>query len=239
MRVNIYSDFFTPVPVKGQYLHIKIASGDVEVRFSDQTRLKLSAGETIEIAFDGLEFKSGDSDQEIEIRTGWGKFQPAITAITSTAIERINRPVDVTGSTVAITGQADVTGSKVDVSGSAVTVSGSVDVSGSTLNANVNGAVEVVGSRSASVIGAEITIPPSGSASIAARNNRSRIILQNDSEALTKCRVTEADAVSPYGLRLIGGDGMMGEQILRTTAALKIWNTSETVAVISIFEEVV
>ena len=231
MKVQIYSDFFTPIPLKGQYLHIKVATGDVEVKFSDQVRFKLSAGETVELAFDGLEFRSDTDNQEIEIRTGWGKFQPSISAITSTAIERINQPVSVTGSTVAITGTADV-------SGSSVTVSGTADVSGSAVTATVNGAVEVIGNRSASVVGSEITIPASGSASIAARTNRSRIILQNDSEVLTKCRVTEAGAVAATGLRLIGGDGMLGEQILQTTAELKVWNTSASEAVISIFEEV-
>lgn len=225
MKVQIFSDFFIPVPLKGQYLHIKVATGDVEVKFSDQVRFKLSAGETVELNFDGLEFRSDTDNQEIEIRTGWGKFQPSITAVTSTAIERINQPVSVTGSTVAITGTADVSGSVVDVSGSTVT-------------ATVNGAVEVIGNRSASVIGSEITIPASGSASIAARTNRSRIILQNDSEVLTKCRVTEAGAVAATGLRLIGGDGMLGEQILQTTAELKVWNTSDTEATVSIFEEV-
>jgi len=224
MKIQVYSDFFTPIPVKGQFLHIKVATGDIEVKFSEQVRFKLSAGETVEINFDGLEFKASTGDQEIEIRTGWGKFQPSITAVTSTAIERINQPVSVTGSTVAITGTADVSGSSVEVSGVA-------DVSGST--------IEVKGQRSASVAGSEITITAGSSAVIPENTSRSRLILQNDSVAVTKCRVTDSAAVAPSGLFLIGGDGMIATEILKTTAALKIWNTSTTDAVIALFEEIV
>ena len=230
MKLQVYTDSPVRLSKPMRYLYLVVAVGMIQVTWEEggrrNTEVLRPGAQLKHRMMENVELTAVTQDQEIEIDTGMvDDYMPPITARTSTLIERINQPVSVTGSTVEIAGKADVSGSVVDVSGSTVT-------------ATVNGAVEVIGNRSASVASSEITIPASGSASIAARTNRSRIILQNDSVTLTKCRVTEAGAVAATGLRLIGGDGMLGEQILQTTAELKVWNTSDTEATVSIFEEV-
>lgn len=235
MKIQALAGYFVPLPGKGEYLHIKDAVGDVTIKFSDRISFKMSAGETVHLPFEGLEFKVS-ANQEIDVRTGFGQFQPSISAVTATKLDSIRDPVSVTGS-VSMTGTADVSGSSVDVSGSTVAVSGTADVSGSVVT--MGGPVEVKGNRSASAVGSEITITAGSSVVIPENANRSRLILQNDSEVVTKCRVTDSAALAPSGLFLIGGDGMMATEILQTTAALKIWNTSTTDAVIALFEEIV
>lgn len=226
------------------WLYLYRATGTIQIEAGDsvgQSRRTavMRQGQVIEASgISRLLISSDSGAQTIELQTGFGRFQPAVEAVTSTVISEISAPVTLAaGSQVSVTGTADVSGSTVvighivDVSGSVVSVSGTADVSGST--------VEVAGQRAASVSGSEITVTAGQSVTIAANVNRSRIILQNDSDQLTKCRVSHGSAVAATGLRLIGGEGMLGEQILQTTAALKIWNTSATDAVISVFEEIV
>ncbi|WP_028302984.1 hypothetical protein [Oceanospirillum maris] len=238
MKINIFSSHKTPVPASGEYIFIRNATGDVDVTFRlpgrEQT-VTMGQGETLHIAFESLEFQARGADQEIDVRMGFGRYTPPMSAITSSIIEQIQRPVDVTGSSVAVSSTVDVTGSAVevsgtvDVTGSAVEVSGTVDVTSSVVSIDNLPAVQTVSDRDQQIVFADHTITAGSYVDIAARPGRQVIGIQVTGTDKTTCRISNPSAATAAGVRLIGGGDFVGWLELQTAAAVRVWSPDHDV----------
>ncbi len=272
MKLNITNSAVTDLPTGGEWIFIQSAVGDIDVTFvgdSISRTITIGQGEMIEMPYTGLQFQARGGDQEIEFRIGWGKYTPNITAVTSTLIESIKDPVQVSSinSAVAVSGitnevavsgitnEVAVSGitNEVAVSGIAnevavsgitneVAVSGitnEVAVSGITNEVAVSGitnAVKVTDTTGDSFISTDYTVPAESYIDIPTRD-RAQVFFQSLGKNLTRCRVSDTTAIEASGLWLVGGGEMFGESpILRTKAALRIWNTSDSDAVITVNE---
>lgn len=233
MKINIFNSYKTPVPASGEYIFIRNATGDVDVTFrlSDREQtVTMGQGETLHISYDSVEFQARGADQEIDFRMGFGRYTPPMSAITSSIIEQIQRPVDVTGSSVAVSGTADVSGSTVDASGSTVIVSGTADVSGSVVDASGSvvsvdnlPAVQTVSDQDQQIVFADHTITAGNYVDIAARPGRQVLGIQVTGVDKTTCRISSTAAATAEGLCLIGGGDFVGWLELKTAAAVRVW----------------
>ena len=260
MKILVPANSASSYPVSGDYLFISSAVGNVEVTWQTEdgpVTGQMGQGETIQMRYTSLSFSGLGNAQEIDIRADYGQYTPPLSAITSTVIdqirnsvrissiesavnvEKINQPVSVSkiDTAVAVSGiNTAVAVSQID---KAVAVSGiesSVLVSGIESVVSVEGEVSVEGLNSAAFRSNDYLVPAGGSVDVPAYD-RNQILFQSVGENLTRCRISNTDASEPSGLWLIGGGDLFGESpVLRTEAALRIWNTSDVDAVITVNE---
>ncbi|WP_067101828.1 hypothetical protein [Marinomonas atlantica] len=270
MKVNVFQGLPVDVSNSGEWLFIRSAVGDMDVTFysADGGPIKtvtLGQGEKLELSFSRIQIQSRSGDQLIDIRIGWGKYTPNMTAITSTLIQSIVQPVRISGidSAIAIANPVTVSSITDPVVVSSITdpvviqsisdpvviesvtnpvtvssITAPVVVAGiaSTVDVEVVTPVEVVDMTGTAFLSTDYTIPANDYIDIPARD-RSQIIFQNMSESTTKCRVSDTAETEAVGMWVIGGGSLFGESpILRTKSALRIWNTSSSDAVVTVTE---
>ncbi|WP_417551814.1 hypothetical protein [Marinomonas fungiae] len=262
MKLNITNSAVTDLPTNGEWVFIQSAVGDIDVTFVTETAnrtITIGQGEMIKMSFKGLQFQARGTNQEIQFRLGFGEYTPNITAVTSTIIDQIKQPVEISGISSALSVQRIADPVAVSAIADPVAVSAIADpvaVSAIADPVAVSAIAEpVVVAGVASVVEVETVAPvemidnvgaafksndylvSAGSYVDIPERDRSQIMFQNVGENETRCRVSNADAQTPSGMWLIGGGSLFGESpILRTKAALRVWNTSTSDAVITVNE---
>lgn len=260
MKISVPANSASSYPVSGDYLFISSAVGNVEVTWQTENGPvtgQMGQGETIQMRYTSLSFSGLGNAQEIDIRAGYGQYTPPLSAITSTVIdqirnsvrissiesavgvEKINQPVSVSqiDTAVAVSGiNTPVAVSKINAAVAVSGIESPLLVSGIESTVDVTGEVGVDGLNGAAFRSNDYLIPVGGYVNIPA-NDRNQIIFQSLGENLTRCRISNTDATEAGGLWLIGGGDLFGESpILRTKAALRVWNISENEAVITVNE---
>ncbi|MFT2112174.1 hypothetical protein [Marinomonas sp. 2405UD68-3] len=263
MKLNISNSSVTDLPNSGEWLFIQSALGDIDVTFvhdSKSRTITIGQGEMIEMPYTGLQFQARGSTQEIQFRIGWGKYTPNITAVTSTIIDQIKKPIEISGvnSELNVKSIADsvtvkeiseaVEVSKINDAVTVKEISEAVEVSkinDAVTVKEISEAVEVskitenvktVEQIRESFVSTDYPVLANSFIDVPARD-RSQIMFQNMGENETRCRVSDADALAASGLWLIGGGSLFGESpILRTKSAFRIWNTSDVESMITVNE---
>ncbi|WP_417552872.1 hypothetical protein [Marinomonas fungiae] len=280
MKILVPANSVSTFPVTGEYLFIESATSEVEVTWQTDNGAvtgRLQQGATIHMMYTSLSFNGLGVAQEIEIRAGFGQYTPPITAVTSTIIDQIKKPIAVSSIEQAL--KLDTVTTPLNVASIAepvavASIAEPVAVSAIAEPVAVAAIAEpvavaaiaepvavasiaepVVVAGVASVVEVEAVSPVevvdqtgtafksndyvvlAGSFIDVPARDRSQIIFQSVGENETRCRVSDTDAQAPEGMWLIGGGSLFGESpILRTKAALRVWNTSSSDAVITVNE---
>ncbi|WP_191601403.1 hypothetical protein [Marinomonas algicola] len=169
MKFDIFCCSVVDVPVIGDWIVIQNAKYNVECTFIDmdggKRSVELAAGDTLNLSFVGLQLRSSGENQTIEFRTGWGMLTPASN----------------TGAVVDEGGEEEPPSSGGSIC---------VDIASPVVNAELNMAYfhsedyEVPANSNIDVHPFSISTPMNAM-------KVSRFMVQNVSDTLTKCRISD------------------------------------------------
>ena len=190
------------VSALGEYIHYEKGAGEIEIEVNGEMHL-LAIRDTYIVKEGYTDFKVLNLDAsagEFVFRTGKGNLKVAAS-----------------GQLTEVTGIA----STVDVE-----VLNSIEVS-KLPSVEISNLPELDVSN---VLTTNYTVPAGDMVLIPARTDRKRLVLQGYCEALetTICRVSDSLKATAQGQLFAVGGGLMSELEHRHSAAIKVWNTSNT-----------
>ncbi|WP_417790785.1 hypothetical protein [Terasakiella pusilla] len=227
MEVQIYCCSTVDYVAAGEWVFIEGATEEVEVTFVDQQggkkTVEMFVGDKVALPFVGLHLRSKGDNQVIKLRTGWGDFTPSQVPSIMQALRKLEAEN-------AEDAEDEETPPDPQMQYMCVDVTSPVP--------NLEKQTESMWSK-------DIEIPANDSATIALWSARydmdikvSKVLIQNASETLTRCRIRDPeDSGSIGGLWLVGGGGSIGQIDwfdVGSIGTLNVYNESNETALISV-----